>query len=85
MHPLRLVASRPFEQDLVLLPEQLHLLCGVFDEVWDTVKAQYVSDPQRTKLARVTLANCMLAKYRCGLTNREMLKAVAVLSIKRPA
>jgi hypothetical protein len=60
------------------MPDQLRMLGKAFDEVWDAIEAHYVSDPQSVEVARLTLANCLLAKYRNGLTNPELLKAAAL-------
>jgi hypothetical protein len=79
---LRLVASRPPNENGAFSPEQLLTLFKAFDEVWDAVKPHHVSDPQSVEAARMKLADCLLAKYRAGVTNPEMLKAAALQSMQ---
>jgi hypothetical protein len=79
MRYLRLVAH---PSKTVLAPNILRLL-KVFDEAWDAVKTYYGSDSASVEAGRLRLANCLLAKYRDGLTNPGMLKAAALRSMQR--
>lgn len=63
--------------DLVLRPEQLRLLCGVFDDAWEECRPDYDGSETSTEVGRLRLANAVLSARR-GVSDVAMIKAVAL-------
>ena len=66
-------------ENLVLGPEQLALLRDAFDAAWDEIAPR---DGSSIEVARLRLANAVLAAYRHGSTELEVIKAAALQSLK---
>jgi hypothetical protein len=67
-----------------LQPDQLRLVFAAFDAAWDEVKAYYHT-PTSIDLARLRLANQMLAAFRDGMTDPEALKAAGLRGMREKA
>lgn len=76
--------ARQLLQDGVLQPDQLRLVFAAFDAAWDTIKAHYHT-PTSIGLARLRLANQMLAAYRGGTTDPDALKAAGLRGMREGA
>ena len=64
----------------MLGPEQLALLRAAFDAVWEEVAQHYQSSPTSFEVARLRVANAVIAAYRHGTTELVAIKAAAVQS-----
>jgi hypothetical protein len=71
-------------QDGVLQPDQLSLVFAAFDTAWDEVKAHYHT-PTSIELARLRLANGILAAYREGIPDADALKVVGLRGLREGA
>jgi len=76
--------ARQLLQDGVLQPDQLRLVFAAFDAAWDTIKAHYHT-PTSIELARLRLANGILAAYRDGMTDSDALKAAGLRGMREGA
>jgi hypothetical protein len=76
--------ARQLIQDGVLQPHELGLVFVAFDAAWDEVKAHYHT-PTSIGLARLRLANQMLAAYRGGTTDPDALKAAGLRGMREGA
>jgi len=63
--------------DMVIGPEQLHLLRGVFDAAWDECGWEYDGSPAETEIGRLRLANAVLSARR-SVNDAASIKAVAL-------
>jgi len=63
--------------DMVIGPEQLHLLRGVFDAAWDECGWEYDGSPAETEIGRLRLANAVLSA-RHSVSDAASIKAVAL-------
>jgi hypothetical protein len=76
--------ARQLLQDGVLKPDQLSLVFEAFDAAWDEIKAYYHT-PTSVELARLKLANAILAAYRNGGVSVDALKAAGLRGMRDPA
>jgi hypothetical protein len=72
-------AVRP-RQQLVLGPEEIKLLRAAFDATWEIVKAHSSDSPQSIDVARLRVANAVLAAWRDGADD---LKAASLEMMQR--
>lgn len=70
---------RMLSENLVLGPEELALLRAAFDAAWEEV-AQH--DGSSIEVARLRVANAILAAFRHGSTELTAIKAAALQSLK---
>jgi hypothetical protein len=63
--------------DIVLGPEQLHILRGVFDAAWEECAPDYDLSPTSIEIGRVRLANALLSARR-EVGDAETIKAVVL-------
>jgi hypothetical protein len=67
----------PHHNDMVFGPDQLLMLRGVFDAVWDECGWEYLSSPAETEIGRLRLANAVFGARR-GMTDAALIKAVVL-------
>jgi hypothetical protein len=65
--------------NLVAGPEQLALLWEAFDAAWEVIAP---NDGSSIEVARLRLANAVLASYQHGANNPAALKAAALQSLR---
>ncbi len=70
-------------QEIVVQPENLIVLTQAFDEGWEAIKSRHDTNPQSTEVARLRLANAVLAAYRDGVTDPDALKVEALKLMQR--
>jgi len=66
--------------NLVLGPEPLAVLRAAFDAAWEVIAPHDGSSPALFEVARLRLANAVLATYRPGTKDPAAIKAAAVQS-----
>jgi hypothetical protein len=68
----------PRRNDIVLGPEELILLRGVFDSAWGEMAAEYDLSSTTLEIGRLRLANAVLSAYRSGARDKRMIQATAL-------
>jgi hypothetical protein len=63
---------------IVLGPEQLNVLRGVFDAAWDECSSDYDLSPTSIEIGRLRLANAVLSARQHGMSDAATIKAVAL-------
>jgi hypothetical protein len=73
---------RVLSENLVLGPEELALLREAFDAAWAEVAPHYQDSPTSFEVARLRMANSVLAAHRHGTIGVAAIKAAAVQSFR---
>jgi len=63
--------------DIVVGPEQLHILRGIFDAAWEECRWEYDGSSTETEVGRLRLANAVLSA-RHGVSDAATIKAIAL-------
>ena len=74
--------QRMLSENLVLGPEELALLRAAFDAAWAEIAPHYQDSPTSFDVARLRMANSVLAAHRHGTTGVAAIKAAAVQSFR---
>ena len=64
--------------DIVLEPQQLSLLRGVFDAAWEEVASDYNTSTTSIEIGRLRLANAVIAACQHGVGDTATIKATAL-------
>jgi hypothetical protein len=64
--------------DIVLGSEELTVLHGAFDAIWDEIASEYDMSATCVEVGRLRLANAVLTAYQCGACTSLMIKAAAL-------
>jgi hypothetical protein len=62
---------------VVLGPEQLHILRGIFDAAWEECGWEYEGSPTETEVGRLRLASAVLSA-RHSMSDAATIKAIAL-------
>jgi hypothetical protein len=80
MTPFREGKAVRARHQLVLGPEEIKLLRAAFDATWEVVKAHSSDSPKSIDVARLRVANAVLAAWRDGADD---LKAASLEMMQR--
>ena len=74
----RPMKARKLLENATLGPDEVKAVGKAFDDAWEQIKSHYQSNPQSIEVARLRLANAVLAAYREGLVDVDLIKARAL-------
>ena len=70
--------ARKLLENATLGPADLKIVSQAFDQAWEQIKGRYQTNALAVEAARIRLANAVLAGYRDGLLDPDLIKARAL-------
>ena len=70
--------ARKLLENATLGPADLKIVSQAFEEAWEQIKGRYQTNAFAVEAARIRLANAVLAGYRDGLLDPDLIKARAL-------
>ena len=72
--------ARKLLENATLGPADLKIVSQAFDQAWEQIKGRYQTNALAVEAARIRLANAVLAGYRDGLLDPDLIKARSTTS-----
>ena len=70
--------ARKLLENATLGPADLKIVSQAFDQAWEQIKGRYQTNALVVEAARIRLANAVLAGYRDGLLDSDLIKVRAL-------
>ena len=70
--------ARKLLENATLGPADLKIVSQAFDQAWEQIKGRYQTNALVVESARIRLANAVLAGYRDGFLDPDLIKARAL-------
>ena len=70
--------ARKLLENATLGPADLKIVSQAFDQAWEQIKGRYQTNALVVEAARIRLANAVLAGYRDGLLDPDLIKVRAL-------
>jgi hypothetical protein len=70
--------ARKLLENATLGPADMRIVGQAFDQAWEQIKGRYQTNAFAVEAARIRLANAVLAGYRVGLLDPDLIETRAL-------